>query len=659
MQNAENLQKELSELKNKMELACSITKIGFWDYYPKSKKFVLSNLAQKITGFENNTNLTLSSFAHKLLNNKIASKIILEIKKSIQEKKDINIELSFTHPKNFKETNIVIITKNIDYQNNTNKITGIIQDITKQKLSEKQLKTAKNKAEESDVLKSAFLANMSHEIRTPLNAILGFARLLTDKNTDDKQRQEYSEYITSSAENLLHLIQDIIDVSKIEAGKIKIEKNVCFINKTLHEIKVTFEKEKLAKNKEHIQLILKTFNTDENFAIQTDTFRFHQIFNNLISNALKFINKGYIEFGYIIPTKDYIQFYVKDTGIGIPLNKRELVFSRFGQIKNKKIKNPGGTGLGLSITKQLVEKLGGKIWYESELNKGTIFSFTLPFKEIKNANYKPINKFNNFTQNFDNEIKILAVEDDILNMILLKDLLAANTDKIKLEEAVNGRDALQKLKEKNYDLIIMDVRMPEMDGYETTRYIREKLPAPLNKIPILGLSANAVKEEIEKGINAGMNSMLSKPINPNELMKQINNLTKIISEKEKFEIIKDYQVPKTNTVINVNFLKKLFKNDKTKLNKTFNAYLKEIPIQLKTLKSSINNKDYENLKITAHSMKSTFKYIGRDDLSNIFLEIENISTHDLKNKEKIDRKIEFLFTEWYLIENELKKLTIN
>ncbi|MCF6241731.1 MAG: ATP-binding protein [Bacteroidales bacterium] len=654
MKDLSKINDDFSELNEKMQLVCSVAHAGFWEYRKDSKKIILSDEACEIIGLEQQNELSFIRFLKMLFDIEKADLIYQQFKKNIQEYKNINIVFSFTRLNDYRKTTVKVVAKNLKSTIKQKRILGIVQDITEQETSKEQLKKAKDKAEEADLLKSAFLANMSHEIRTPLNAIVGFSKLLSNPAISNKQRQEYSEYIAHSAENLLNLIQDIVDVSKIEAGKIHIRKETCFVNKTLIELKTTFEKEKLNKNKEHIDIKLKTYIEDEHFAIKTDNFRLIQIFSNLLGNALKFIEKGSIEFGYIIPGKKYIQFYVKDTGIGIPIDKRELIFSRFGQIVDKKIKNPGGTGLGLSITKQLVEKLGGKIWYESELNKGTTFYFTLPFDKIEGE--IPVKKDENFELNIQKELNILAVEDDKLNMILLKDLLSVNSDKIKIDEAVNGREALKLLKNKSYDLIIMDVRMPEMDGYEATKYIREKFPEPINKIPILGLSANAVKEEIEKGKLAGMNNLLAKPVKPENLIAAIQKLTG--NKSVTFQNTKIDTLSSENKIVSVDFFKHLFKNDKKRINKTINAYLKEIPVQLKNLSSYLKENDFENLKITAHSLKSTFRYIGREDLSRIAKIIEINSDNNTHDKQEIENKITQLSDNWKFIEIELKKMLI-
>ncbi len=651
------LEKELADLKDKVQIAVSVAKLGFWEYDYETKEIMLSREASEITGLEKSKNLLVSDVLNKIFDEHKVNLLKKNLELIIDKKEEINFTFSFTRPSDYENITVKIIAKPIANDNKmVVKLMGIVQNITAQKISEEQLKSAKERAEDADQLKSAFLANMSHEIRTPLNAILGFSRLLINKETSDIQKHEYSKYITNSANNLLNLIRDIIDVSKIEAGKIDIEKDICYVNKILNELKIAFEKESESKNKNEVKLVLKMADADMNLAIFTDPFRFNQVFINLLGNALKFTETGSIEFGYTKPGKDYLQFYVKDTGIGIPLDKRELIFSRFGQIVNKKIKNPGGTGLGLSITQHLVEKLGGKIWYESELNVGTTFSFTLPVDNVNLNNEQKRLFLEESYEEIENELCILAVEDDELNMILLIDTLSVFSDKIKIDKAKNGREALAKIKEKDYDLIIMDVRMPELDGYETTKYIREKFAKPKCDIPILGLSAHAIKTEIDEGKLVGMNEFLSKPINPKKLIEKIQKLTHIKTlEVTDNEGVIDETEREQTTVLDLSFFENLFKNDRSKINKTLLAYSKEIPLQLESLKSSLKNKQFENLKLTAHSMKSTFKYIGRGDLSETAKQIEQMSQSS-GNNHLLNQYIDFLISNWKLLDLEIKKL---
>jgi signal transduction histidine kinase/DNA-binding response OmpR family regulator len=655
MEKFNNIEKELALLKEKLRISQSLVKIGFWELNRLSKMIKLSDEAVLILKYKaRKTKLTIDEFCE------FADKNQREILKSglldlVSRKNNLDFEFNLSSESEDKETIIEVIANcDVESKEAPNTIIGIVQDVSEQKNTERILKKAKEKAEEADVLKSAFLANMSHEIRTPLNAILGFSRLLTNPDLENNQRKEYSEYITSSANNLLNLIRDIIDVSKIEAGKISFEKGKCLINKVLKELKFTFEREKSNQSKQHIDIKLNVASNDDNFAIYTDPFRFHQILVNLIGNALKFIETGFIEFGYVIHTKKLLQFYVKDTGIGIPDDKIDLIFSRFGQIINDKIKNPGGTGLGLSITKHLVERLGGKIWVESEPGIGTTFYFTLPFEQIEGVDYEQNTIADAIEKLEIKELRILAVEDDPVNMILLEDTLKVHIHNLKIFKAFNGIEALEQLKDQDFDLIIMDIRMPKMDGYLATQKIREEFKAPKNKTPILGLSAHALTTEIEKGKKLGMTDFLSKPIQADDLLLKIKKLTSLAKlEKKPIEIVNSQDSIIETKTIDLSFFIKLFKGNKDKINKTLNEYLKQVPLQIESLKKLLENQESEKLKTQAHSLKSTFKYIGRPDLSETARKIEMLSL-EKEPELNIHSLIEKIEEEWEIINTEIE-----
>jgi len=649
------LETKLGLLKEKLKISQSLVKIGFWELNSKTRQVFLSAEALEIVKLKTERQWIDIDEIIEIISENDKHNFKTGINKLILDKKSLDIDFSLNESIN-NESLTIKAKANPSGKNKKNRetIIGIVQDITDQKKTELFLKNAKNKAEEADILKSAFLANMSHEIRTPLNAILGFSRLLTNPEIPNNQRQEYSEYITNSANNLLNLIRDIVDISKIEAGKMIIEKSRCQVNKILKELKFTFEKEKNRQLKNQIEIILKKSNEDEEFAIYTDPYRFHQILVNLIGNALKFTETGYIEFGYIFQDDLNIQFYVKDTGIGIPDDKIDLIFSRFGQIIDNKIKNPGGTGLGLSITKHLISRLGGKIWVESTIDKGTKFTFTLPYEKVEEPTYKYIN----FKEEFDGfeigKLKILAVEDDKINMILLEDTLKLHIENIDIVKAYNGIEAIHKLEQDDFDLIIMDIRMPLLDGYEATKRIRTEFPSPKNNIPILGLSAHALKNEIEAGRKIGMNDFLSKPIQPDELFSKIKKLISNIPIKTKLEI--DEASRKAELVdiksIDIQFFEKLYKNNIEKINHTLSVYLSQVPEQLNLLEKAFINKNDELLKNLSHSLKSTFKYLGRYDISEFAREIENASNEDNYDY-FISEKIDKIKMNWLEIEKDI------
>jgi len=279
------------------------------------------------------------------------------------------------------------------YEDFNNMLQQILNREAARDKTEKNLLEAKMKAEESDKLKSAFLANMSHEIRTPMNAILGFTELLTmsDSSITPEEKQNYIKLIHHSGNNLLQLIDDIIDISKIEAGQLKINPKECDVNQTLMDIYESYGKIKKQKGKDKIDLSVNLAKKGQSIITLTDPLRLTQIISNLIDNALKFTEEGFISFGYEFQESDTLLFYVKDSGIGLDQKKKELIFERFRKIEDDKTKLYRGAGLGLAICKSLVELLGGKIWVESYLGSGSVFFFTIPFQKMKDTRNKKEN----------------------------------------------------------------------------------------------------------------------------------------------------------------------------------------------------------------------------------------------------------------------------
>lgn len=375
-----------------------------------------------------------------------------------------------------------------------------------------ELKAAKEKAEESDRLKSAFMANMSHEIRTPMNGILGFADLLKSSNLSGESQQKYIEIIETSGRRMLDIINDLIDISKIESGQVEVKKQKFRISDLMEELHEFFTLEARKKN---IHLTFELKIPDHLQEIETDRTKLSQIITNLIKNALKFTeNGGAVEFGSTVKDNRYLQFYVMDNGHGIRKEIQNLIFDRFQQGDSSGAEIYEGVGLGLSISKALVEMLGGEIGVESEPGMGSLFYFTLPHEYNESIEEKV--KDNDVNESNFPCVNILIAEDDQPSYYLLREILRQNN--INSYHVNNGRDAVEMMKEhEDINLVIMDVKMPVMNGIEATQEIK-KLKS---KVPIIAQSAFVNENDIKSAIEAGCNDYITKPIKIKELLNKI------------------------------------------------------------------------------------------------------------------------------------------
>jgi PAS domain S-box-containing protein len=397
-------------------------------------------------------------------------------------------------------------------------VVAVIRDITLRKKAEKALLEAKEKAVENDRLKSAFLANMSHEIRTPMNSILGFSNLLPEAGTE-KERDEYIKIIISNGHLLMNLINDIIDISKIEAGLTKAYKTSFRINEEMENIHDLFSvNDKCVSGK--VGFILNIPHDLKDETIFTDKTKFNQVLINLVNNALKFTGEGKVEFGFtneVIDGKPMVQFYVKDTGIGITKSDQELIFDRFRQVDVIDRNAYGGTGLGLSICKSFAKLLGGDIKVISEEGKGSTFYFYLPALQEKKplTIMQPQVEFSGYS-NWKGK-KILVVEDNDANYMIFNAYLKETGVELFWEKT--GEDAVGFCKKNSVDLVLMDIKLPGIDGYEATRKIRS-----IGKtIPIIAQTAYAMDSDRQRSADAGCDDFISKPILKDKLYNMLSN----------------------------------------------------------------------------------------------------------------------------------------
>ncbi|MEN9907942.1 MAG: hypothetical protein RLZZ540_1083 [Bacteroidota bacterium] len=378
----------------------------------------------------------------------------------------------------------------------------------------KDLILAKEEAETANKLKSAFLSNMSHEIRTPMNGILGFIGILDEKETDQEKRG-YLKILKTSSLNLLGIINDILDLSKIESGKYNIVENNINTADFIEKFVRTFQEQAKMKG---INFILECKNCNEKEIISDEKI-LSQILNNLLSNAIKFTDQGSIKlYINILQESNKIAIIVKDSGIGINKNKLNRIFEPFYQGDNSLSKKYGGTGLGLPIIKKSVDMLNGEISVKTEEGKGTEFSILIPC-QISNAVKKVEVKTIEITQQYNNKpVKIISAEDVEINQMLIEKILKSQNWEIK--KVSNGKELLAELDKETYSIILMDIQMPEMDGIETTKIIKGN--PKLTHIPIIALSAYAFEENIKEIMQAGVNDYISKPIQKEELTNKIN-----------------------------------------------------------------------------------------------------------------------------------------
>jgi PAS domain S-box-containing protein len=459
--------------------------------------------------------------------------------------------------------------------------------------------SAKLVAETAVKAKQQFLSNMSHEIRTPMNAIIGFTKVLLKTDTSTKQK-EYLQAIKMSGDALIVLINDILDLAKVDAGKMIFEQTPFKMSVSIAAMLHLFEPKIREKNLD----LIKEYDTSIPEVLVGDPVRLHQVILNLVSNAVKFTNKGKITVSVRLvnedDTKARIEFAVRDTGIGIPKDKTKQIFDNFQQASSGTSRLYGGTGLGLAIVKQLIEAQDGTINVESKLNEGSVFSFVLDFLKTK-ADAENEDAFLELNPEIKN-IKVLVVEDIALNQLLMKTLL--DEFGFRCEIADNGRIAIEKLHSNAFDIILMDLQMPEMNGFEATEYIRHTMKS---RIPIIALTADVTTADLDKCKSVGMNDYIAKPVDEKVLYSKIvGYVSKPLSgegeiKKEKTQTLKytdlDYLIRRT-------------KANPVLMMEMISLYLEQTPPLISVMKKSWKEKDWSSLYSAVHKMIPSFSIMG-------------------------------------------------
>lgn len=483
-----------------------------------------------------------------------------------------------------------------------------------------ELEVATKSAREYANVKDQFLANMSHEIRTPLNAIKGFSRLmsLTPLN---KEQQQYSSIIYEATNNLVNIVNDILDISKIEAGKLRIEEKDFSIERVLEAVKHLFKNTAEEKGLELSYFI----DDDVPVFVKGDPERLSQVLINLVNNSIKFTSHGYVRMFLSIDkarntaNTSYLMFRVQDSGCGIPEDKKDVIFGRFEQLDSEKEMVTSGTGLGLSIVKSLVTLMGGTVYVESELNEGASFFIILPFGQASGGSNV---SGATITSEFKSEKKypnssVLIVEDNRVNQVLIEHLLYEYG--IKPCYATNGREALELLKSKRYDMVLMDIQMPVMDGYACTRQIRNKLKL---SIPIVAMTAFALPGEKEKCLSYGMNDYLSKPIDTAEL-----DLILTQYLKERVHII---DLDTSNRKTEREYLLQLAGGDEKTADVIVAEILREIPETRRRITEILESEQFDLINKECHHMLSTFAPLGESTkVMHTIQEIKKMNTGEL------------------------------
>ncbi len=550
-------------------------------------------------------------------------------------------------------------------------------DITIYKISEKQLQITKDAAEVANRAKSEFLANISHELRTPMNGIIGLSQLLVDTAKEEEQK-ELASAVTNSSRNLLILLNDILDLSKIEAGELTLERIPYDIRHTVHQA-VDLLKPVASRKGVILDSVTSPMIPER---IMGDPARLQQIINNLLSNAIKFTEEGYVRIDINSNRNENdepeIHIYVEDTGIGIPEDKREVIFQKFTQADVSTTRKYGGTGLGLAICKELVEEMGGTIGVDSVVGKGTTFYVKIPVEVAKSTNNDKTARKESKRVSLNMDANLLVVDDHPVNLLFMRKVLKKmgfnNAD-----EASSGREAIEMAKKKNYDLIFMDCQMPDVDGFEASRIIREA-EEHIGDVKIIAVTADAMKGARENCLDSGMNDYISKPVDVEKLQDVLSiwlpdkqdkkskknstqnesdakacakkeNIEKPEETKEKGKEKVGTTTEEQNNIMDWDRLDMFTDGDPEEEKMLVDLFINNAEETIKIIEQHIDTGNTEEWENATHRLKGSAANLGAQSLADICSQAEKSSGENTETKRVLYRSILASYEE---VKNALK-----
>ncbi|MDY0278986.1 MAG: PAS domain S-box protein [Salinivirgaceae bacterium] len=586
----------------RLNYALDAAKEALWEWTIPNNELYLSPRWTEITGTNANSIKSINDFLSQITQE--YKSVTEETLNNLTTQKCSRIEIEIQ----IKNENIWILLKGkiTEYkENNPYRVVGTISNITQQKALQQELLNQKAQAEEATEIKSRFIANISHEIRTPMYGVVGLTELLSN-TTLSQDQQKFVNTIKASSNNMLTILNDLLDVSKLTSGKFAIKNTGFELTNIVSTLYYTLQGQTTKQNN------TLSWELDEKIATISigDPVRINQILLNLLNNALKFTNNGTVQCKITCKqeseTSQKIRFSVIDNGIGIKQNDVTHIFERYNKASQQSSVKYGGTGLGLAISRQLVDLMGSTLYVKSRENEGTIFWFSLELKKGTN-NDLPKNRIKLTDNNINKFAKIVVADDNPTNILILKTALRNHGNEPII--CTNGAEVLEILKKQKVDLIILDIQMPILDGYETTKKIRKDLKL---STPIIGLSAETEEQKIKTYINAGMNSFFPKPFDLDLLITSINELLSI-----------NNQTHRTRATFSLDKIRYLTNNNKSQINQLIETFLETTTSSIEILNESYKTKNWEMLYKTAHRIKPTIDTFDIIPLNTIIRKLES------------------------------------